>query len=48
MIYGDGVKTLVTHAGEMIVKAGPDVLGREPHYGRVCPEGVLDQITRRQ
>ena len=34
--YGDGKKTLVTLRGEMIPKAGPHVLGREPHFG-TCP-----------
>ena len=34
--YGDSERTLVTLAGEMIVEAGPRVLGREPHFG-TCP-----------
>lgn len=30
---GDGKRTLVTHEGVTIRKAGPDTLGYEPHWG---------------
>lgn len=38
--YGDRKKTLVVVderlRGHMMVKAPPDVRGRQPHFGRVC------------
>lgn len=48
--YGDGKKTLVVlddqlH-GHVIVKAPPEMVGRQPHFGRLCPEGVLDQLNK--
>ena len=33
MDYGDGKRTLVTPKGHMIVEAGEDIVGREPHFG---------------
>ena len=44
--YGDGEVTLVTWDGHMIPKAGPEILGREPHFGRNCPEGSLERIEQ--
>ncbi len=34
---GNGKMTLVTNDGRVIVKAGPDVCGYEPHFGH-CEE----------
>jgi len=30
---GDGKKTLVTHSGRTVCKAGSDVFGYQPHWG---------------
>lgn len=44
---GDGKKTLVTRDGQQIVEAGPEVLGREPHWG-TCPEKErLQKLTKK-
>jgi len=43
---GDGRKTLVTRDGRQIVKAPPEVLGREPHWGTCPRRQELIRITR--
>jgi hypothetical protein len=37
---GDGVRTLVTHYGQTIRKAGEEVYGYEPHFGN-CRKAVV-------
>ncbi len=37
---GDGVRTLVTHYGQTIRKAGEEVYGYEPHFGYCRKGGV--------
>jgi len=45
---GDGRMTLVTNDGHVRVKAGPEVLGYEPHFGHCGEYKKLLQETKTQ
>lgn len=46
--YGDGRKTLVTHDGGVIAKAGAHVVGRQPHFGTCPARKKTEQPTMRR
>lgn len=46
-LHGDGKRTLVTRDGHQVVEAGPQVLGREPHWGTCPKKEKLKTLTKR-